>query len=41
MARITTKISETSAISLPAMEKNCSGTSEKPVIRSKFSRMSR
>jgi hypothetical protein len=28
------------AITPPAMEKNCSGATEKPVIKSKFRRMS-
>ena len=31
---------EPSEMSMPSIEKNCSGTSEKPVIRSKFRRIS-
>src|SRR6266576_2460707 len=41
ITRYTTRIRELSAITPPAMEKNCSGATENPVIRSKLSRMSR
>ncbi len=35
----TNSIAESSATDMPTMEKSCSGTTEKPVIKSKFRRI--
>ena len=40
-ARITTSSAEARDTTMPNIEKSCRGTTEKPVMRSKFSRMSR